>query len=118
MPECEICYEKKDKLFLPCSHSLCIECYEKISITCPFCRHPIIAKIEIEKEIEYMESDPDYWLEYDPREWVTYSRILSSGIEIIRTFRRSEIPRTWRNDDLTIALKRNKQRKRRNKNKH
>mgnify|MGYP003636932420 FL=1 len=63
-----------------------------------------------------MENDPEYWLEYDNREWVTYSRFLRNGTEIIRVFRKSEIPDSWRNDDLSIVLKRTRQRKRRARN--
>lgn len=117
MAECEICFEeKKEKKYLICSHSLCSDCYEKISTTCPFCRQPIPEKILREQKLEAMETDPDYWLEYDNREWITYSRFLRNGTEIIRTFKRSDIPDSWRNDDLTVTLKRRKTRNRRAKN--
>lgn len=116
MEECEICYEEmKNKTFLPCHHFLCNECYQKISNTCPFCRQPIIEKIIKEEKEEAMENDPDYWLEHDSREWVTYSRFMRNGNEIIRTFRRSEVPTGWRNDDMTTVIKRRRQRKRRNR---
>ena len=115
MSECEICYEEeKDKVYLPCSHSLCKNCYDRIYYSCPFCRRPIHEKINDERVIEEMETDPEYWLEYDNREWVTYSRFLKNGSEIIRTFRKSEIPTSWRNDDLTTVIKRRRQRRKRN----
>jgi len=117
MSECEICYEEKnEKITLACRHSLCSSCYDRILDTCPFCRHPITEKILKEQNLQAMETDPDYWLEYDNREWVTYSRFLRNGTEIIRTFKRSEIPDSWRNDDMTVSLKRRKQRNRRAKN--
>lgn len=117
MSECEICYEEKnEKIYLRCSHSLCNTCYDRIENNCPFCREPIVEKILEEKKLEAMENDPEYWLEYDNREWVTYSRFLRNGTEIIRVFRKSEIPDSWRNDDLSIVLKRTRQRKRRARN--
>jgi hypothetical protein len=117
MEECGICYEEKNEYFkLSCSHKLCTDCYDRISNTCPFCRHPIKAKIEEEINEFIYDDDPEYWLEYDQREWVTYSRFMRNGNEIIRTFRRSEVPDDWRNDDLTMVLKRRRQRRRRMKN--
>ena len=115
--ECGICYEDiKNKIFLQCKHYMCQSCYEKISDTCPFCRQPITAKIEAEHKIDLMENDPEYWLGYDNREWVTYSRFLRNGNEIIQTFRNSEIPDTWRNNDMITVIKRRRQRnKRRNR---
>jgi len=119
MAECEICYEeKKEKITLACSHSLCATCYERILNNCPFCRQPIPEKINKERELEAMETDPNYWLDYDNREWVTYSRFLRNGTELIRTFKRSDIPDSWRNDDLSIVLKRRKTRNRRAKNRN
>lgn len=118
MAECEICFEEKnEKKYLKCTHSLCTDCYEKIPDTCPFCREPIIEKILLEQHLEAIETDPNYWLEYDNQVWVTYSRFLRNGTEIIRTFRRSDVPDSWRNDDLTIVLKRRRTRKKRIKNK-
>ena len=112
--ECEICYEElKNKVFLHCGHYMCITCYEKISNTCPFCRTPIASKIEEEQKIEVMENDPDYWLDYSNREWVTYSRILRNGNEIIQSFRASQVPDNWRNNDMITIVKRRRQRTRR-----
>jgi len=114
MEKCDICYDEiEKKVHLPCSHYLCNICYEKISNTCPFCRHPLIDKIKEEKKIEIMDNDPDYWLEFDNREWITYSRFLRNGNEVIRSFRTSDVPDDWRNNDMTTIVKRKRQRKQR-----
>ena len=122
MNECAICLDnKKEWVHFPCSHTACKDCYSKLILLtnkCPFCRHNFVnnkpSNIE-EEEINIDLNDPDYWLEYDPKEWITFSRFLRNGKEIIRTFRKSEMPNGWRNDDMTTIVTRNKQRKRRRK---
>ena len=116
MDDCAICFEsKKEWIHFPCSHCSCSECYSKLILLtnkCPFCRHNFV--INKPEEIKDVTSDdPENWLEYDPKEWITFSRFLRNGKEIIRTFKRSELPNGWRNDDMTTILKRNRQRQRR-----
>jgi len=41
MKECNICYETKVEKILPCSHSVCIDCYDRLQgDNCPYCRQP------------------------------------------------------------------------------
>jgi hypothetical protein len=103
-----ICYEeKKIKKTLECKHKLCFECFESLRTeTCPFCRAPIREKLIFEEELEE-------WLNYDEREWITYSKYLRSGREVIYTYHSSTPQPSWRNDDNVTVVKRRRQRKRR-----
>lgn len=109
--ECYICYEEfSEDCFkkLSCKHELCKECYSKLrDETCPFCRQVIKEKI-----IDLIE-DPEEWLLYDREEWITYSRTFRNGKEIIYTYHNSDPQPSWRNDDNVMILKRNRQRKKR-----
>jgi len=112
MVECEICYETvSGKIFLPCSHSLCKDCFDKIPDKCPFCRQPIREEPEKQKEEILLDYHPEMWLYYDENSWVTYSKFLSNGSEIIRTFKSTEVPISWRNDDMSTVIKRKRKRK-------
>jgi len=108
--ECDICYEEvNEKHFkkLSCKHELCQSCYSKLpNEKCPFCRQVIQEKV-----IEMIE-DPEEWLLYDANEWITYSRTLRDGREVIYTYHCTDPQPNWRNDN-TIILRRNRQRKRR-----
>ena len=111
MRECGICYETKLQRFLPCNHSVCYDCYERLEgYTCPYCRAPFREPPQFSI---INENDPDNWLDYNPSEYVTYSRYLRNGNEIIRVFRRNEVPSSWRNDDLTTVVRRRKLRRNR-----
>lgn len=107
MKECGVCYEIKLERFLPCSHSVCHECYEKLQgDNCPYCRQPFrepTVNSFFQRNNEY--SDPDYWLDYQRDGWVAYSRYLRSGNEVIRVFRRTEVPESWRNDEMTTIIR-------------
>lgn len=120
MPEeCHICFtNRKKRVTLECNHSLCKYCYDRISDTCPFCRHPIKEKKNQVKEAKpiQVQLDPEDFLEYDENEWITYSRVLRNGDEIIQTFRSSSVPNTWRNDDMSTIIKRRRTRKNRSRN--
>lgn len=105
MKECSICYEVKMEKFLPCSHSVCHDCYDRLQgDNCPYCRKPFRQSTNNFFTNRENEMDPEYWLNYDDR-WVTYSRYLRNGNEVIRVFRRSEVPESWRNDDLTTIVR-------------
>lgn len=111
MSECEICYEENVKLktLVDCKHKLCHGCFSKLNNeTCPFCRAPIKELME--------DFDPEYWLNLDNKEWITYSITLKNGTEIIRTSKSSDPLPSWRNNDNVIILKRNRQRKKRRVN--
>lgn len=112
--ECDICYEEvNEKHFksLSCKHELCQSCYSKLpNEKCPFCRQVIQEKI-----VELIE-DPEEWLLYDAREWITYSRTLRDGREVVYTYHRTDPQPSWRNDDNVMVLKRNRQRKKRQRN--
>lgn len=45
MPQCQICLEKEEPVFLECGHQICILCViqliKKRLRRCPFCRTPI-----------------------------------------------------------------------------
>lgn len=109
--ECDICYEEvNEKYFkkLPCKHELCQSCYSKLTNEkCPFCRQVIEEKV-----VELIE-DPEEWLFYDSNEWITYSRTLRDGREVVYTYNRTDPQPSWRNDDNVTVLRRNRQRKRR-----
>jgi hypothetical protein len=109
--ECYICYEDVNENHfkkLSCTHELCQSCYSKLpNEKCPFCRQIIKEKI-----IELIE-DPEEWLLYDINEWITYSRVLRDGREAVYTYHCSDQQPAWRNDDNVMILRRNRQRKRR-----
>lgn len=114
MYECDICFERrdhKDKVVLRCNHFLCNACFievDKRSNTCPFCRTEFVNRDD---------SDPEEWLELDPSEWEVYSRTdREHGIERIYVYRKDETP-SWRNNEIVVKVKRNRQRKKRFKNK-
>ena len=114
MYECEICYERKDckdKIILPCKHFLCKTCFDEIdkrSTTCPFCRADFVTQ----------DPDPEEWLDLDPEEWLVYSRTdRLYGTERIYIYRKDDVP-SWRNNEIIIPMKRNRQRKKRIKNKN
>lgn len=115
MYECLICREdkdEKDKITLPCKHCLCQGCFdewEKRSNTCPFCRSVFI----------FEDPEPEGWLYLDPDEWIVYSRTDNKyGEEKIYVYRRDEPQPSWRNEDLTVPLKRNKRTRRKIKNRN
>lgn len=121
MKECKICYEIKLEKFLPCSHSVCHECYDKLQgNNCPYCRQPFRNNSSNDffnnnnndfTINPYDNNDPDYWMDYQRNGWVVYSRYLRSGNEIIRVFRQNNVPASWRNDDLTTVVKRRRLRR-------
>ena len=105
MYKCEICKEHKEektKVELTCSHYLCKEClieWEKRSNTCPFCRAIFVVE----------DPDPEEWLYLDPSEWTVYSKTdMRKGEEKIFVFRKDESPVGWRNNDLTIRIRKSK----------
>lgn len=109
MYECLICRENKkntDKVELSCSHHLCKNClneWKKRSETCPFCR----SKFKINPWIN--PGNPEEWMFLDPAEWVVYSRTdMRKGEEKIYIFKKDEKQPSWRNDDITIKLKKTK----------
>lgn len=116
MQECHICYEKiEDKKWLPCSHFLCTSCFHKLlDDKCPFCRQPFTEynKIIIKND-ENQDNEPDYWLDYNPVDWVVYSHYKSDGTEIIFTERRTAGNNTWRNDYMTTKVKSRRWKKKR-----
>ena len=113
MEECGICYERKILRFLPCNHTVCNDCYGNLrGDNCPYCRHPFRESSHVNPN----QTDPDYWLDYDNREWVTYSRFTRSGNEVIRVFRRENVPTSWRNDTMTTEVKRRRLRRKRLRN--
>ncbi len=74
--------------------------WKKRSETCPFCR----TKFTIERP-----EDPEKWMFLDPTEWVIYSKTdMRKGEEKIYVFRKDERQPSWRNDDITIKLRRSK----------
>ena len=85
MKECGVCYEIKLQKYFPCSHSV------------------------FQRGIEY--SDPEYWRDYQRGDWVTYSRYLRNGNEIIRVFRNTEVPESWRNDEMTTIVRKRRLRR-------
>lgn len=106
MYECLICKETKKvtaKVELSCSHHLCKNClveWQKRSNTCPFCR----TIFEIEQT-----QDPESWMFLDPEEWTVYSRTdMRKGEEKIYVFKKEERQPPWRNNDITIKLRRSK----------
>jgi len=114
--ECSICYEHKTlphKLLLDCGHFLCRSCFEEVtkrSDKCPYCRASIEEKIE---------EDPESWLYLDPRDWIIYSRVdKKEGEEKIYTRKKSHQEDTWRNDEMLVVVKRNRQRKKRLRNRY
>jgi len=109
MYECEICKAGKDiknKVVLSCTHFLCGECFqewEKRANTCPFCRAVFVVE----------DQDPENWLYLDPSEWVVYSRTdMIKGEEKIYVFRKDEQQPSWRNDNITITVRRSKRTRR------
>ena len=44
--ECAICFEENEPFILQCKHSVCLDCYPKIS-SCPFCRKEITQKFSL-----------------------------------------------------------------------
>lgn len=112
MRECGICYETSMPRFLPCNHSVCHSCYDRLQgDTCPFCRTPFR---NTTRPDEIVHQDPEYWLDYDAGEWTVMSRFLRrTGNEVIRVFRNSEVPESWRNDSLTTVVKRRRKIRRR-----
>ena len=105
MYECFICGETKnaeDKVELSCSHHLCKMClkeWQKKSPTCPFCRTNYIVE----------DPDPEEWMLLNPTEWVIYSKTdMKKGEEKIYVFRKDERQPSWRNDDITVKLRRSK----------
>jgi hypothetical protein len=112
MLECGICYETKLEKVLPCGHSTCHDCYEKLrGNTCPFCR-AVFREPVIEPETQ-IENDIEYWLNYDNSVWSVFSRYTRQGTEIIRVFRNEEVPQSWRNDPLTTMVRNRRFRRRR-----
>ena len=105
MKECAICYETKLEKFLPCGHSTCHECFEKLKgHTCPYCRAPFRSPPNtFENELE---NDIEYWLDYDQREWTVYSRVNRFGTERIMVYRNGEIPESWRNTATVVKTRR------------
>ena len=55
-------------------------------------------KVLKEKLIQMIE-DPEEWLMYDIREWITYARTMNNGTELIYTYHSSDPQPSWRNDD-------------------
>ena len=113
MKECGVCYEIKLQKYFPCSHSVCHECYEKLQgDNCPFCRQqfrePTVNSF-FQRGTEY--SDPEYWRDYQRGDWVAYSRYLRNGNEIIRVFRNTEVPESWRNDEMTTIVRKRRLRR-------
>lgn len=108
MYTCEICFEtKKKRQVLPCNHHTCKLCYSKLEKpTCPFCRAPFVRE---KKDI--ILSDPEPWRDLRDSEWVSYSRYLRNGTEIISTFRIGDVPESWRSDTMTTRVKRRRKRK-------
>ena len=108
MYTCEICFEnKKKRHLLPCNHYTCKLCFNKLqSSTCPFCRAPF----KREKK-DIIINDPEPWVTQDNSEWVSYSRYLRNGTEIISTFRVGSVPENWRSDVMTTRVKRRRKRK-------
>tara|TARA_R110002096_G_scaffold351901_1_gene544923 strand:+ start:128 stop:487 length:360 start_codon:yes stop_codon:yes gene_type:complete len=114
MKECVICYETKLEKFLPCGHSTCHDCFDKLnSNTCPYCRAPFREPTQAQINQEQYENDIEYWLDYDNRDWSVMSRYTRHGTEIIRVFRNGEVPQSWRNDPLTTMVKNRRFRRRR-----
>jgi hypothetical protein len=105
MYECLICKETKDvknKVELSCSHDLCKSClkeWQKRASTCPFCRANFVVE----------DPDPEEWMFLDPSEWIVYSKTdMKKGEERIYVFKKDERQPSWRNDDITIKLRRSK----------
>ena len=68
MRECGICYETKLEKVLPCGHSTCHDCHDRLNgHTCPFCRAPF-REPRIDP-VDRIENDIEYWLNYDPNNW-------------------------------------------------
>lgn len=111
--ECEICFEifNKKKL-LACSHSLCYGCYHLIGTKCPFCRQVIIEK----EELDRLDNDPTFYHNYEPEEYILYSKYFNNGKEEIKIFRKNNIPKTWRNDPMATIVKNKRRVKSINKN--
>ena len=111
MQECGVCYETNLPRFLPCGHSVCHSCYDQlVGDNCPFCRAPFRNTTPVTS----VYSEPEYWLDYDRNEWTVMSRFLRrTGNEVIRVFRNSEVPESWRNDSLTTVVKRRRKIRRR-----
>ena len=105
MYECLICKEvknAKDRVELSCGHDLCKNClkeWKKRSDSCPFCR----------SVFEVKNPEPEEWMFLDPTEWIVYSRTdMRKGEEKIFVYRKDERQPDWRNEDITIKLKRTK----------
>ena len=105
MYKCDICFEeKKKKKVLGCSHFLCKMCYDKlIKNTCPFCRQPF------KREEKTLKTNPEYYRDIDD-DWVSFSGYLKNDTEIIKTFRSSSVPISWRNNEMTTIIKKRKRR--------
>ena len=105
MYKCDICFEeKKKKKVLGCNHFLCKMCYDKLMTnTCPFCRQPF------QREEKPLTINPEYYRDLDD-DWISFSRYLKNGTEIIRTFRSSSVPISWRNDEMTTVIKKRRRR--------
>jgi len=108
MYTCEICFEeKRKKHILPCNHHTCKLCFNKLmTLKCPFCRAPFTRE---KKDV--VINDPEPWRELETSEWVSYSRYLRNGTEIISTFRVGNVPDSWRSDVLTTKVKKRRKRK-------
>ena len=111
MTECGVCYEIHPQRTLPCNHSVCHSCYDQLrGDTCPFCRAPFRSTPPPRQEY----ADPEYWLDYDRDQWTVMSRFFrNTGNEVIRVFRNTEVPDSWRNDSLTTVVKRRRRIRRR-----
>lgn len=80
MRECTICYETRsleDEVVLPCTHTLCVICYESILNNrprCPYCRYEI---------------EPDYKEEHDeidPYDLLLVDRVMATIISLLWGF--------------------------------
>ena len=112
MKECGICYETKLEKVLPCGHSTCHECFDNLrGHTCPYCRAPF--REPTVDPVDRIESNIEYWLDYDPSNWSVYSRFTRYGTEVISVYRNEEIPRSWRNESINTAIKHRRFRRRR-----
>ena len=102
-----ICFlDKRKKEVPPCGHELCKLCFRSLyKENCPFCRQPFVRKKK-----ELIITDPESYKDLDGKEWVSFSRYLKNGTEIIQTFRSGDVPKSWRDDSLTTIVKRRRKR--------